>query len=549
MPTPIRAIRPVGDRAVLVQLGNLSEVLGLYAALREHPLPGQVDVVAAAETVLVTADSARAASGFASRLRAIEAGDVHATGADTLVEINVVYNGDDLDEVGALTGLGPDGVIAAHTGQVWTAAFGGFAPGFAYLVGDDRLLVPRRSSPRRAVPAGSVALADSYSAVYPRVTPGGWQLIGRTDADLWSLGRDQPALIQPGNRVQFRAVREFVRTAPSAPTADADSVATAEVAAEVAADLAADLVVVQPGVQSTVQDLGRPGLAHLGVAAAGALDRGALRRANRLAGNPAGSAALENALGGLVLEARTEQVLAVAGADVRVTITTTNTTTTNATERIVPTDAPFALHAGERLRLGAPDWGVRSYLAVRGGFDVPLVLGSRSTDSMSGLGPEPLRAGAGLRVLSAPPTSVVGVAEIPPAPPVGPTVLRYVPGPRADWFSADALAQFDSTEWIVTMQSNRIGVRLDGPTLVRARGGELPSEGTVCGAIQLPASGVPVLFLADHPVTGGYPVLGVVLQADLDLAAQLGAGARIRFTPVGLDPAHEPAPNDTPNES
>ena len=521
MPTPIRSIRPVGDRAVLVQLGDLSEVLGLYEALREHPLPGQVDLVAAAETVLVTADSAVAARGFAARLRAIKPRTAVAAN-DGLVTVDVIYDGDDLAEVGEVTGLGADGVIAAHTGQLWTAAFGGFAPGFAYLVGDDRLRVVRRNSPRAAVPAGAVALADAYSAVYPRVTPGGWQLIGRTDAALWSLDREQPALIQPGNRVQFRAVREFVRAAPTASGTDV-------------VDLPADLLVVQPGPQTTVQDLGRPGLAHLGVAGAGALDRGALRRSNRLVGNPASAAVLENALGGLVLEARTEQVLAVAGASVLITISRTD-----AAPRVVLTDAPFALHAGERLTLDAPLWGVRSYVAVRGGFDLPLVLGSRSTDSMSGIGPPPLVAGTGLRVLPAPPTSVVGAAEPMVEPPADATVLRYVPGPRADWFSAATLADFDRTDWAVTAQSNRIGLRLDGPALERAHGGELPSEGTVSGAIQLPASGVPVLFLADHPVTGGYPVLGVVLHADLDRAAQLGTGARIRFAAVTAE---------TPNES
>lgn len=520
MTTPIRSIRPVGDRAVLVQLGSLSEVLGLYEALREHALPGQVDVVAAAETVLVTADSASAARGFAARLRAIEPRTAE-TGHDALVTIDVSYDGDDLDEVGELTGLGRDGVIAAHTGQLWTAAFGGFAPGFAYLVGDDRLRVSRRSSPRKAVPAGAVALADGFSAVYPRVTPGGWQLIGRTDAALWSLDRDQPALIQPGNRVQFRAVRECVRAAAHGRAASATP----------AAAPSADLVVVQPGVQSTVQDLGRPGLAHLGVAGAGALDHGALRRANRLVGNAAGAAVIENALGGLVLEARTDQVLAVCGAGLVISVGRTD-----AAPRVVPTDAPFALHAGERLSLAAPTWGVRSYIAVRGGFALPLVLGSRSTDSMSGIGPSPLIAGAPLSVLPAAPTSVVGTAEPAPAPPDAVTVLRYVRGPRDDWFSADTLADFDQTDWSVTAQSNRIGLRLDGPALERAQGGELPSEGTVCGAIQLPASGVPVLFLADHPVTGGYPVLGVVLHADLDRAAQLGTGARIRFAAVQLDP-------------
>ncbi len=534
MPTFPSRIRPVGDRAVLVELDSLPEVMCLQSALLLHPLDGQVDVVAAAGTVLVTAASAPTARDLARQLRLI---DVSAAGGgtagDALVRVDVIYDGADLDEVGALTGLGRDGVIAAHTEQVWTAAFGGFAPGFAYLIGDDRLSVARRSSPRQSVPAGAVALADAYSAVYPRVTPGGWQLIGRTDAALWSLDRDPPALIQPGNRVQFRAVRELLevssKSRPIGGAADADEQETRT-----------GLLVVQPGVQTTVQDLGRPGFAHLGVAGAGALDRGALRRANRLVGNGQingqAAAVLENALGGLILEAHSEQVLAVTGAHVSLSISGAN-------PREAPRETPIALHAGERLTLGAPQHGVRSYVAVRGGFDEPLHLGSRSTDSMSGIGPAPLLAGTELRVLPAPPSSVVGAAESPSPPPDAVTELRYLPGPRADWFSSETLADFSQTDWSVTAQSNRIGLRLDGPALTRSHTGELPSEGTVAGAIQLPASGLPVLFLADHPVTGGYPVLGVVLHVDLDRAAQLPAGARIRFVP--LTPGTSPADADT----
>ena len=300
----IRGIRPVGDRAVLVELDSLAEVLSLQTQLHERPLDGQLDVLAAAETVLVTAVSPAAAGGFAARLRRMDVATVTDTDA-TLVIIDTMYDGEDLARVGELTGLGRDGVIAAHSEQTWTAAFGGFAPGFAYLVGETQALaVPRRSTPRSAVPAGSVALADTYSAVYPRSSPGGWQLIGRTTAPMWDLGRDQPALVHPGNRVRFRPVRELVLAAD-------------HLSAVAAAHTPPDGVVVRsPGLQSTVQDLGREGHAALGVAGSGALDRGALRRANRLAGNPVCAAGIENALGGLALEAVTDQVLAVTGTRV-----------------------------------------------------------------------------------------------------------------------------------------------------------------------------------------------------------------------------------------
>lgn len=539
----IRAIRAVGDRAVLVELDSLADVLGLQARLQEDPIDGQLDVLAAATTVLVTAVSAAAARGFAAELRGRDV--TRAPHPDTThVLIDTVYDGEDLALVAAETGLSQDGVIAAHTGQTWTAAFGGFAPGFVYLTGETpALVVPRRAEPRSAVPAGSVALAGDYSAVYPRASPGGWQLIGRTDARMWDLDRARPALVRPGNRVRFRAVREFV-------VAASDSTGAAVAATE--GEPSHGILVVSPGLQTTVQDLGRPGFADLGVASSGALDRGALRRANHIVGNPATAAVLENALGGLVLTAETDQVLAVTGAPVSLTVTAPGVTqgvTPGGTpgaapvRREPPMDAPISLLAGETLTLGSPRAGVRSYLAFRGGIDVPLVLGSRSADTMSGIGPAPLVAGDRLRMLPAAPGSAVHGPETPPAPPAEVTVLRFVPGPRADWFDAASVTRLAEDEWAVSAQSNRIGLRLDGEPLVRSRPGELASEGTVKGAVQVPPSGLPVLFLADHPVTGGYPVIGVVLAEDLDLAAQLPTGARIRFDPApGAAPSIVPIP-------
>ncbi|HSP76452.1 MAG TPA: 5-oxoprolinase/urea amidolyase family protein [Cryobacterium sp.] len=539
----VRSIRAVGDRAVLVELPSLADVLDLQAHLQRHPLDGQLDVLAAAETVLVTGASASAARGFADALRQLQVQPAAPADA-TLVQIDTVYDGADLADVAAHTGLSIDGVIAAHTDQDWTAAFGGFAPGFLYLTGATAALtVPRRSSPRSSVPAGSVAVAGDYSAVYPRASPGGWQLLGRTDARLWDLARPQPALIRPGNRVRFRAVREQVAAADilvaeaeaaTETAADAETAGDAEAAAETetSATPAAGVRVLSPGAQTTVQDLGRPGYADQGVTGSGALDRGALRRANRVVGNPASAAVLENALGGLSLTALADQVLAVTGACVPLTVTDAA-----GRHRELPMDSAVSLLAGQTLSLGAPRSGVRSYLAFRGGIDVAPVLGSRSTDTLSGIGPAPLTPGTVLRMLPPAPGSAVHHPEIPPPAPAEVTALRFVPGPRADWFDPASVARFGAEEWTVTAQSNRIGLRLAGEPLTRSRPGELASEGTARGAIQVPPSGLPVLFLADHPVTGGYPVIGVVLAEDLDLAAQLPTGARIRFSPVPAQPA------------
>jgi KipI family sensor histidine kinase inhibitor len=518
----ILAILPSGDRAFLVELDSLDAVLRLQADLQGQPPEGLVDVVAAASTVLVTATTFTDARKIAEHVRALDLGRAPQVAA-ALVTIEVVYDGADLAEVGRLTGLAAAGVVAAHTGAAWTAAFGGFAPGFAYLVGGDpQLAVPRRATPRTAVPAGAVALAGGYSAVYPSQSPGGWQLIGRTDTVLWDLARSSPALIKPGTTVQFKAVRASV-LAPGA-TAGAKPAGVAPSQREQAPTA---LTVRRCGLQATIQDLGRPGCAHLGVTASGALDRGALRQANRLAGNPVGSAGIEVLCGGLAVTAGADQVLAVTGAPITLTITTGD-----GGAREVPMLAPFVLLAGESLELGIPHAGLRSYVGVRGGLDVPPVLGSRSTDTLSGIGPEPLAPGTRLGVLAAPASSVVGNPELAAGEPDEVTVLPILPGPRQDWFDHAAITHFFNQEWTVTVQSNRIGLRLAGTPLEPSRRGELASEGTVRGAIQVPPSGQPVLFLADHPVTGGYPVIGVVATADLDKAAQLPPGARIRFTDV-----------------
>jgi KipI family sensor histidine kinase inhibitor len=561
----VLAVRPVGTTAVLAELSGLHDVLALQALLLEEPLPGQVDVIAAAETVMVKADSPAAARRMVARLLDMDL-TVQAHAEGKLVHIDTVYDGEDLADVARLTGLSVDGVIAAHTGQVWTVAFGGFAPGFGYMVGENQVLeVPRRSSPRTAVPAGSVALAGNYSAVYPRKSPGGWQLIGHTAAQMWDLNREQPALAAPGDRVQFRAVRELVEVAVSAATAGPEHPALRGAASVQETQTQFGLLILSSGLQSLIQDLGRPGHAGLGVSSAGALDRSSLRRANRIVGNQPSAAVVETVAGGLRVQAVGDQVLAVAGAPSALTVVTpSDATKQDATEdategstegggrrereRTVPMATAFALLDGEILTIGAPQRGFRSYLAIRGGAEAEPVLGSRSTDTMSGIGPGPLAAGQLLAAGAATSSNVVGNPELQPEfPDTGVTVLDIVPGPRDDWFDAGALESLCSQDWAVTPRSNRVGMRLEGQPLRRSRDGELPSEGTMAGALQIPPEGQPVLFLADHPITGGYPVIGVVVDHQLDLAAQvpIGGSLRFRWAPGYGQPASVPTSSHT----
>lgn len=197
-------LHPYGDAALLVELGDLDAVLDLYRQLRERDDPAIVELVPSSRTLLVEVDTGRASvARIARELRTLEVGTGTGAVGDP-VTVPVVYDGEDLDEVARLTGLDTAGVIEAHTAQLWTVGFVGFAPGFGYLVGEDaRLEVPRRDEPRSRVPPGAVGLADRFSGVYPRSSPGGWQLIGRTEVTVWDLDRDPPALLRPGTTVRF----------------------------------------------------------------------------------------------------------------------------------------------------------------------------------------------------------------------------------------------------------------------------------------------------------------------------------------------------------
>lgn len=280
------------------------------------------------------------------------------------------------------------------------------------------------------------------------------------------------------------------------------------------------LEVLATGPLSTVQDEGRVGHASWGVPRSGACDRGAYRLGLRLVGDEPGAASLEVTLGGLTVRAVRPVVLAVTGARCPG----------------APWNAPVRLAAGDVLRLGTPTAGLRSYVAVRGGVDVAAVLGSRSTCTLSGLGPPRLREGDLLPVGAAT-APMPGVDEAPvPAPSDDEVLLRVSPGPRRDRFDDGAWRVLLGAGWTVGTDSDRVGARLVGARLGPAAGGqgvELPSEGVLRGAVQVPPSGEPVVFLADSPVTGGYPVVAYVhdppLGSDVDRLAQARPGQRVRF--------------------
>jgi len=516
---------PVSLTTILVELADLDETLALFASLQADPVDGIEEMVPAARTLMIRFRPEKVTSAELAARIATRDLSAKIAPSEHLVEVPVRYDGEDVADVAELAGLTVEEVVRRHTESEFTVAFCGFAPGFGYLVGGDPALhVPRRKSPRTRIPAGSVALAGAFSGVYPQASPGGWQIIGTTPVMMWDIDRDPGALFQPGYRVRFFDMEQPGRTVSIPQAAPRKESAVAPQAPQ--------FKVLAAPMPAGFQDLGRFGQTGQGVSASGALDRAAFNAANRIVGNPANTPVLELTLGGFSFACNARAVIGLAGAAWAVRVRDA----VGRSRDVAPYE-PISLEPGDVVTIGQPKKGMRAYLAVRGGFDIAPVLGSAATDTLAVVGPEPVTAGTVLALRGGEGLASVSLDEAPAfdLPSAGDVVtLDVVLGPRTDWFTEKGIETLTSQLWQVTPQSSRVGIRLAGEVpLERRDSAELPSEGTATGAIQVPHSGQPVLFLADHPLTGGYPVIGAVAEYHLDLAGQIPINARIRFRPIG----------------
>lgn len=515
-------VREAGDSALLLELGDRIEpavnarAVVVAESLRARALAGVRDVVATIRSVAAFFDPLQTdVEVLTAALRAAAAAPAAPARRETLA-VPVVYGGDagpDLGAVAEWAGLPVEEVIARHAAPVYRVYMMGFLPGFAYLgTVDPGVAVPRRPRPRLRVPAGSVGIAGQQTGVYPSTSPGGWQLVGRSQLRMFDPGRDPVSLLAPGDLVRFVSVggRFEVEAAAEGGTA-------------VRPPVARQVTVVRPGMFTTVQDLGRWGYQDHGVPVAGAMDADACRRSNLAVGNEPGAAVLEATLVGPELRLEVEARVAVSGANLAAAID----------GDALPRDRAVRARAGSVLRFGDRHAGARAYLAFEGGVDVPLVLESRSTHARSGLGGlggRPLRAGD--QVPLGRPAGGHAVAVRPRPLPAGGARLRLIPGPQLEAFAGDALGILARTRFEVSSQSDRMGYRLAGPPLPGTPpDGAMISEATFPGAVQVPPSGEPILLLADRPTTGGYPQIGVVASVDLSTAAQLAPGDWIEFVP------------------
>lgn len=444
------------------------------------------------------------------------------------IDIPVVYGGDegpDLESSARELGMSPQELVERHSSRSYRVYMVGFTPGFPYLGGmDEAIALPRLTQPRAKVPPGSVGIGGSQTGVYPWETPGGWRLLGRTHLSMFSPDRDDPSLLHPGDTVRFVPVgRDEVPEANGTPPPPAP--------VQLSSLSAYALEIEHPGFFMIVVDEGRFGYRKMGVPVSGAADLRSYRRANLLAGNPGGQAALEMTLLGAKVRARIDCLVAFAGAQASLHLDGAE----------VPMDSPLRMAAGSLLEVGPFTAGCRGYLAILGGIDVPEVLGSRSTyvrGRFGGFQGRPVKTGDVLPVGPAPEAwraldriaTSAGSGCIPPsitAELSAPWLtLRVMDGPEGEPGLVDALC---SGEFTVNPESDRMGLRLTGPAVPVGKG-DILSSAVIPGVIEVPADGRPLLLLSDCQTTGGYRRIATVKECDLPLAGHLRPGAKARFT-------------------
>jgi KipI family sensor histidine kinase inhibitor len=536
----------LGDRALLVTLSRdvsrevNDQALGLARAVERAAIPGVDEAQPAYSSFCVHFDPARVRRSYIEAFvrRIMEDGGTLAElegAAPRLVEIPVAYGGEegpDLEWSARHLGISPEELVRRHTARAYRVFMVGFTPGFPYLGGmDETIALPRLPEPRSRVAAGSVGIGGNQTGIYPWETPGGWRLLGRTGVELFSPSHDDPSLLHPGDEVRFVAGDRGAGGGgrPGASTREGGPGAAAP--SQIGVKQGVPSVMVEhPGFFTIVVDEGRFGYRKIGVPVSGAADLRSYHLANLLCGNAAGGAALEITLLGGKFGALTDLTVAVTGAPAPVRVDGVDS----------PMNSPLFVPRGTLLEVGSLQAGCRSYLAVAGGIEVPLVLRSRSTyprGKFGGYQGRSLRPGDTLSSGPAPEHAFIvqhqaesaGSRDSTPGP-TDPwnnrgTVLRVLPGPEAEPSLLTALC---SDSYTVNPESDRMGLRFAGPD-VPAGKGDILSSPVVPGTVQVPSDGKPLLLLCDGQTTGGYKRVAVVAWEDLPLAGQLRPGSRVVF--------------------
>ena len=505
--------RDVSEGSFLVEFPDSSEseanrlAVGLAARLTRVPRRGLLDAIPGARTLFIVFEPRLGArASFVALIGRLVREVGTATPESRRFRIPVAYggeNGPDLADLARVRGMAPEELARRHAAADYTVAFLGFSPGFPYLTGlPSALAAPRLDRPRPRVAAGSVAIGGPYTAIYPEETPGGWNLIGRSSVRLFDASANPPALLRAGDHVSFDAIGEDELRALRAESAARAAVGEISPSGDPLLEIAA------PGLFTTVQGAARFGLGASGVSAGGAMDPVALACGNAMVGNPPEAAALEMTLSGPEVVFRRDALVGISGADLPARWNGTP----------APEGEPFQVRSGDRLAFGYASRGARAYLCVAGGL-------------RPGRPGEPSRRLAKGDVVfresdGENPTRRTDSPETLPGREVTVSVL---PGPQQSDFPAEASAILFAASWKISAESDRRGIRLEGPSLPLRRAPDIPPEGTALGGIQVPANGQPIVLGPDRPVTGGYAKIGTVVSRDWPLLAQAVPGATVRF--------------------
>jgi KipI family sensor histidine kinase inhibitor len=560
---------PAGDRGLVVEFGIAvdvavnNQVRALALTLEAARIPGVLEVVPAYRSLGVQFDPAQlGAEALRGRIEdALRGLDPGQLPPPKVVRLPTCYGGEfgpDLPFVSQHSGLSEDEVIRLHSETPYHVHMIGFTAGFAYLGGlPDTLHTPRLPSPRTKTPRGAVGIGGSQTGAYSAETPGGWRLIGRTPVPLFDPLREPPTPMLPGDTVRFdpitrdeydRLEREFQRaagrgqpaerregkqaTGPPGPSG-LPSRQRAELPSSTLASREA-FEVLRSGLLTTVQDRGRIGCQKFGVTVSGAMDEVALRVGNILVGNDQSASGLEISFLGPRIRLLADVTLALTGAEMDVDLD----------GQPAPWYEAFRARAGQVLDIRHCTRGMRAYLTVAGGVDVPVRLGSRSTSLAAGFGGfqgRPLRDGDRLSVGPTMGKTARGFERAVPRswrPAFGsPQIVRVVFGPQDGAFTEAGRRTLLDATYEVSPSSDRMGYRLEGPAIEHGGPADIISDWIPLGGIQVPGNGKPIVLLADRQTTGGYTKIATVISPDIPKLVQLRPGEAVRFRAVTVDEA------------
>ncbi|HKK17439.1 MAG TPA: 5-oxoprolinase/urea amidolyase family protein [Opitutales bacterium] len=516
------ALKAYGETGILACALNEKQRAGLCRALLGKKPGGCLEYVEGFDSVLFVFERPTSVEALAKWLRSIPAAKPEKK--KRIIDVPVVYNGPDLKEVAKQTGLGAGEVIQLHSDPIYTVRMSGFTPGFPYLDGlDERLHLPRKKSPRKRIKAGSVAIGGSHAGIYSVGSPGGWHLLGHTELELFNptgakgANPDPERIFRfaPGDRLRFRAV-EAGRSRKGRDVGGRQ-LSDREKPAGGGTPTIPCLKVVSPGSGLSLQDAGRGGWLRYGVPRGGAIDRRAMRAANKLLGNRPNAPVLEILLQGAKLKVLQDTWIALAGAD---------------SCPALPARTAREFKAGEVIEFAAKADGLFAYLAVPGGFAADRWFGSVSVDLRNGLGKAVKRGDELISGKKKPNASTEGVARRLLGEEEGGVhgpehTFQLLPGPQFEAFSRKARETLVKSDWIVSDQSDRTGYRLEGPKLEVPDA--IPSEPVLPGSFQVPGRGLPIVTMVDGPTVGGYPKIAVLQDADRDRLAQCAPGSKLRF--------------------